>query len=167
MERDELRLFVERDYARVVAALGWACGDRVAAEDAVQDVLATEWLRSNHVHNVPAWVTRAALNRLRSTARRRGAEARAVERLGQASMLLVEVPAPFDPLLAEELHRLPPRQREIVVLHYLLDMSVADISDTLGITDGTVKTQLHRARSSLRARLSSGDPSEEEVNHVD
>jgi RNA polymerase sigma-70 factor (ECF subfamily) len=48
---------------------------------------------------------------------------------------------------------LPERQREIVLLHYYLDASVADTAAAMGISEGTVKTQLHRARAKLADAL--------------
>lgn len=48
---------------------------------------------------------------------------------------------------------LPMGERTAVVLHYRQEMSVAEIASALGVTTGTVKTQLFRARSRLRATL--------------
>jgi DNA-directed RNA polymerase specialized sigma24 family protein len=39
------------------------------------------------------------------------------------------------------------------VLHYLLDQSVETIAEGLGVSAGTIKTQLHRARKALAAQL--------------
>lgn len=50
---------------------------------------------------------------------------------------------------------LPPRQRAVVALYYLEDLSVAEIADALGIAAGTVKASLWKARRSLAARLGS------------
>lgn len=46
--------------------------------------------------------------------------------------------------------RLPARQRQVVVLHYLADLSVADVAQVLGISVGSVKSHLHDARRTLR-----------------
>ena len=40
-----------------------------------------------------------------------------------------------------------------MALHYLLDLSVADIAGELGIAEGTVKTHLSRGRLRLAERL--------------
>lgn len=43
--------------------------------------------------------------------------------------------------------------REIVVLYYLEDISVSEISKILKIPEGTVKSRLHRAREKLKEKL--------------
>jgi RNA polymerase sigma-70 factor (ECF subfamily) len=53
----------------------------------------------------------------------------------------------------EVVRRLPRRQREVVTLYYLADLSVAEVAHLLGISVGSVKAHLSDARSALRARL--------------
>jgi RNA polymerase sigma factor (sigma-70 family) len=48
---------------------------------------------------------------------------------------------------------LPDRQRDCTVLRFYAELSDAEIAATLGISAGSVKTHLHRARSALAARL--------------
>ena len=48
---------------------------------------------------------------------------------------------------------LPPAQRRAVVLHYMADLSVAEIADQEGVAVGTVKSWLHRGRVALAARI--------------
>lgn len=45
---------------------------------------------------------------------------------------------------------LPERQRNAIVLRYWLDLSVAEIAETLQMRAGTVKSTLHRAAQALR-----------------
>ena len=48
---------------------------------------------------------------------------------------------------------LPARQREVLALRYYLDLSEAEIADTLGISAGSVKTHAHRGLATLAERL--------------
>ena len=55
--------------------------------------------------------------------------------------------------LAHAVRQLPARQRAAVVLHYFVDLPVADVAALLGCAPGTVKSQLHDARSALEQAL--------------
>lgn len=48
---------------------------------------------------------------------------------------------------------LPPTQREVVALHYLDDLSIAEVASITGRTRGAVRILLHRAREKLRGTL--------------
>jgi RNA polymerase sigma-70 factor (ECF subfamily) len=50
-------------------------------------------------------------------------------------------------------NRLRPRDREVVVLHYLEELPVADVAGLLGVTRGAVEVRLSRARKRLRGLL--------------
>ncbi|WP_318652441.1 RNA polymerase sigma factor [Paenibacillus lycopersici] len=45
--------------------------------------------------------------------------------------------------------RLPRIFREIIILHAHEELSYKELADVLGITEGTVKSRLHRARTKL------------------
>jgi RNA polymerase sigma-70 factor, ECF subfamily len=53
--------------------------------------------------------------------------------------------------------RLPRRLRDVVLLHYYADLSVAAVADVMQRPAGTVKRQLSEARQRLAAGLESGD----------
>jgi len=61
-------------------------------------------------------------------------------------------------LIWRGLDQLGRRQRAVVVLRYYEDLDLATIADTLGISIGTVKSQLSRALTNLRDLLG-GDES--------
>lgn len=159
----DLDRFMARDYPGVVAAVRFIAGDRTAAEDAVQDALVR--LLSNPpaqaVRSVAAWVTVVASNEARARHRRAGSERRAVERLGARPDHTEDAHAGEHGDLLAALAGLPLGQRQVCVMHYYLDLSVADIAADLGVSTGTVKTQLHRARAALAAVV---HPTEE-VSH--
>ena len=51
---------------------------------------------------------------------------------------------------------LPVRQRAVVLLRYVEDLTVSEVADTLNISEGTVKSQAHHARTALQAHLGPG-----------
>ncbi|KAA3653316.1 MAG: sigma-70 family RNA polymerase sigma factor [Proteobacteria bacterium] len=55
-------------------------------------------------------------------------------------------------LLLEALGQIAPAHREILLLREIEDLSYADIGTALGLTEGTVKSRLARARLALLAR---------------
>jgi RNA polymerase sigma-70 factor (ECF subfamily) len=57
------------------------------------------------------------------------------------------------------IRRLPPEQREVLLLVVLEDMSYEEAAGTLGIPIGTVMSRLARAREKLRTMLSGLPPS--------
>ena len=59
--------------------------------------------------------------------------------------------------LVRALALLTPRQRRVVVLRYLADVSEADVAADLGVTTGTVKTTASRGLATLRAALRASD----------
>jgi RNA polymerase sigma factor (sigma-70 family) len=151
-------------FAREVAALhlrlvrlGYLLvGDRAAAEECAQESLLRAWerlQRGDPIDSLEAWTTTVALNACRTVLRRRNAELRAVARLPRGREAMEA--EPID--VSNEVHRavlaLPPRQREVVVLRYFLDLDVATIADQAGISAGAVKNALHHARSALATQL--------------
>ena len=58
-------------------------------------------------------------------------------------------------IVKRELAKLPPTQREILMLREFLDLGYADIGNVLGVPVGTVMSRLHRARSALADRVKS------------
>lgn len=168
MSDDDIKAFLRGDYDRVVRAVALVCGDRQRAEDAVQDALVDVWTKRRAVDDLSGWVATAALNRARSRWRSLSAERRAFSRLADRSahrQAPVEPAATFDARLAAALRNLPRGQREVIALHYLLDMSVAVVAERLGLAEGTVKTHLHRGRAALRVALGE-EADREEVGHV-
>ena len=56
-------------------------------------------------------------------------------------------------LLRDAIRELPADQRELLLLHYFMDMPVAKIAKFLSIPNGTVFSRLHYARKALAAKL--------------
>jgi RNA polymerase sigma-70 factor (ECF subfamily) len=68
-----------------------------------------------------------------------------------------DVIALLDRDVLDALRQLPLHQRQVCTLHYLMDQSIETIAEGLGVSEGTVKTHLHRARKALASRLRKED----------
>ena len=55
--------------------------------------------------------------------------------------------------LHHALRRLSPRHREVLVLHYVAELSVEEVAGQLRLPVGTVKSRLNRARHALAEQL--------------
>jgi RNA polymerase sigma-70 factor (ECF subfamily) len=164
LDEGAIRAFVIEDYPRIVTGLSVMCGSRAAAEDAVQEALARAWERSERgeqIDGLAGWVTVAARNILRSWFRRVRAERRARGALAQRGDLsessgMTEVRLD----VVRALRTLTKTQRETTVLYYYLGMKVGEIGRTLGVSEGTVKSTLYRARQILGPALGINDSTE-------
>lgn len=153
MGDEAIREFVTTQYSRVVAAVAFATGDRDGAEDAVQDAVVKTLAGDHRPDNLAAWVTVVAINAARGRQRRSRSEEKAVMR-SEPPAAEPSQDAVADRLtLLDAVERLPDGQRTVILLHYYLDVPVSEVAGSLGVTEGTVKTQLHRGRASLAAAL--------------
>jgi RNA polymerase sigma factor (sigma-70 family) len=61
---------------------------------------------------------------------------------------------PSEPhLLARAMDSLSVEHREVLALHYMQEMSVEQIAETLKIKQGTIKSRLHYAREAIRRAM--------------
>lgn len=172
---DALRTLMERYRDRMYALLLRSTRNRADADDLFQEL----WIRVvrasgefDTTQRFSTWIYRIAVNLTRDAARRRQASHFAEPTLdGEVPDGADERPLP-DALAsgsqeAAALHRaiatLPAGQREVLVLRYIEGLAEADVAAAAGIPAGTVKSRLHHAVKSLRAKLASlaGDAPEE------
>jgi RNA polymerase sigma factor (sigma-70 family) len=59
--------------------------------------------------------------------------------------------------ITRALAALPRRQREATVLRYYLGLDVKEVADALGMSEGTAKTTLYRARRALSRAFGESD----------
>lgn len=132
--------------------------ERSQAEDLVQESFISahrHWGKVGTYDQPRLWVRRVLINRATSLRRRLGSEWRAMTRLKTEPLTrVVSDLSPPTVEVWEKVRRLPARQQQVVVLHYVSDLSVAEIGETLGLSPGTVKAHLHRARQQLKTTLS-------------
>ncbi|GAK04540.1 RNA polymerase sigma factor SigW [Geomicrobium sp. JCM 19037] len=55
--------------------------------------------------------------------------------------------------IQEEINALPPKYRAAIILKYMEDLSLQEMSEILDLPVGTIKTHVHRGREALRKRL--------------
>ena len=121
------------------------------AEDACQEAYARaygDWAHVGSHPNPTAWVVRVAQNQATSWWRRRRLELPDPPEVAGADHA-----DPFDEDLVRLVWRLPERQRQVIGLRVLLDLSVEDTADVMNVTPGTVKATLHHALAALRREL--------------
>jgi RNA polymerase sigma-70 factor (ECF subfamily) len=143
------------DCRALASAISLICGDPTLAEEAMQEALLKGWEKARsgeQVDSWSAWIVTVALNYTRNHFRRIGRERIAFRKL--ALELRPDRPDPTEGVassvdLVRAVSKLSRREREVVSLHYRLDMSVAEISVALRVQEGTVKTLLHRGREHL------------------
>jgi RNA polymerase sigma-70 factor, ECF subfamily len=56
----------------------------------------------------------------------------------------------------EALSEIGVKHREVLVLHFLEDLSVAEIAEVVGCSEGTVKSRMHYAKRAMKRVLSGG-----------
>jgi RNA polymerase sigma factor (sigma-70 family) len=145
----------EHDYDCLVKALTIVAGDRETAADAVQEAfvrLVRDWGHLGTYDNPGAWIRRVALNLIRDHQRSIWRQARLLLRIEQQSTVPEEVWS-LDPGLWEQLRTLPPKQRTVVALHYMGDLTAREVAEVMHVSEGTVDQHLHRALQTLRETL--------------
>jgi RNA polymerase sigma-70 factor (sigma-E family) len=143
------------DYGRLVRAARRRTGSSQTAEEVVQDAFVALYPRFAQVERTGdpvRYVYRSVVNGCVSHHRRRGV----AERL-QHLVPPAEAHGPPQEIEIDEtwlaIQRLPQRRRDVIVLRYYEDLSLADIAERLGCEVGTVKSMLHRALAQLREIL--------------
>lgn len=138
--------------------LAWVLtGDPHLAEDVVAEAFSKVWVQweRGRVADVGPYLRRAVVNEVRSRGRRRVLEVRETARRtgDERGVRLVDEHAADADEVWRALRALPERQRATVVLRYFEDLPEAEVADLLGISVGTVKSQVSRGLAKLRTQL--------------
>ncbi|MGH3742753.1 MAG: SigE family RNA polymerase sigma factor [Micromonosporaceae bacterium] len=146
--------FYSQTRQRVVAAIFALTGDLGDAQDATQEAYARAWQRWRTVGEYgdpEAWVRTVARRVATSRWRKARNRDRAHRRHGPAP----PSPAPSENtvVLLAALRELPPEQREAVVLHHIVGLSVEQVAHQTDAPAGTVKARLSRGRKALSRLL--------------
>lgn len=128
-------------------------GDREDARDVTQSAFAKAYEKLHTFdpsYRFFSWIYRIALNESLNLKHRRPIMAPLDERLAARD-------TPFEQAFAHEMSerieaallKLPPEQREVVVLRHFGDLGYSDIAAALGLPEKTVKSRLYSARQRL------------------
>ncbi|MEX0768293.1 MAG: SigE family RNA polymerase sigma factor [Microthrixaceae bacterium] len=152
------RGFYERLQPRAIAVARRLIGDTALAEDIAAESFARAYARWGKVCRHPnpeAWLLRVvgnlAIDSLRRESRRpqvRQDSARP-DPSGDSAALRID--------LTDAMQHLSGRQQEVIVLRYLIDLPEEEVASALGMSNGSVKTHLHRATTKLRNEMKQPD----------
>lgn len=153
-EPDGFRDFVDTRSAALVRAAWLMTGDAAEAQDVVQTALAKTWSRWSTVrrHDAPeAYVRRVMVSVFLTSRRRRWRGETPVAVVPERTDLRdTFADADLRAAVLAQLRALPPRQRAVIALRFLDDLTETQVADALQCSVGTVKSQSAKALAKLR-----------------
>jgi RNA polymerase sigma-70 factor (sigma-E family) len=157
---EALELLYAAHWRRLVRLAVLLVHDLGTAEEIVQECFVSvhgRWGRLDDPDKALAYLRRSVVNRSRSHLRHLAVVRRHLEREQPPEPATGADGTTYDQerraAVLAALRSLPRRQREVLVLRYYLDLSEAEIADTLGISRGAVKSHASRGAAALRAQL--------------
>lgn len=159
---DELYL---RYGSMLLGFLTMRTGNREQAEEILQDVMLAAWENAANFEarsKVKTWLLVIARNRAINAQRKKRVP---VIELSQVFNLSGDDTGPMEAAVKQDrrdsvreaLANLPEMQREILVLTFYHQLTGPEIAEVLGISVGTVKSRLHRAKEMLKRLLNQQD----------
>lgn len=167
---DDVATLHAAHYADICRAVAWYLGDRAQAEEVVQEAFIKVFRNRDRVRpdDAVGYLRTIALNnakdRIRQNVRDHDLVSSGNPRVGLASSDVYPVRA-YQPVeretdlwhVRQEIARLSPEHRQVIVMHYYWDMPDKEIAQFLGEKESTVRSRLHRARKTLKPNLERGD----------
>lgn len=150
----EFGAFYNDNIASLTRTFTAALGDPAVAADAAQESMARAWEQWGKIggyDNPAGWCYRVGMNWATSRWRKRKREVLNFDDVRPAQV--VDHLTGLDDALVRALLKLPLDQREVVVLRLIMDWSIAETAEALGVADGTVQSRYSRALKRLRTDL--------------
>jgi len=155
---------VERHQSMVCAVTYAGVGDLALSQDLAQETFVLAWKRLGSLREpdqLRAWlcgIARTLAANARRRRARRGGEAAALDAVAEPdaveiSPLECAIARDEAALLDRALANLPVAYREVRVLFYRDDQSVADVAAKLALTEAAVRQRLSRGRGMLREEV--------------
>lgn len=155
---NDLREWLADGYPRSVRTAYLILGNRLDAEDAVQEAFLRAWKFRNSLAKEASfkpWLYRVVVNTCNSKLRQEIPHRDRRAGIEDLSAVGVEDDVPDRIALSNDvmsaLADLPVHLRVVVVLRYYADLSERDIAIAIGRAQGTVKSRLNEARRRLAA----------------
>ena len=156
-DRDAFRYLVEAYKHPLYGTAVLMTGNPALAEEHVQEALLNAWrgIRSfRRGRPFKPWLMRILVNDVLSGQRRRALRTVPLDESPEPRAASDEAEAIANrETLRQALDQLTPEHREVVVLRYFADLSVAEVARSTGVREGTVKSRLHRALRQMRDLL--------------
>lgn len=165
---DAFRRLFDRHHERLYNYVLYMVGDPDDAADLTQAAFINAWRNLRRLKAPEAfvsWLHRIASNLTKDHAKKRRDTPMAdVQDVADRIVSLGDAPPnPEDVVTGREAQEtvrravasLPEKHRDVVVMHHLEGMEVAEIAGALGVPEGTVLSRLARARDALRRKLTS------------
>jgi RNA polymerase sigma-70 factor, ECF subfamily len=131
--------------------------DRELAGDVTQQALVKIWQELPRLRDADlfaGWSYRILVNTCRDEMRKRRRPSADLDLLeNDAWMPDASIPVADRDQLERAFRRLTVDQRSVVILHYYLDYSLAEIAAIVDIPVGTVRSRLHYARQAMRSAI--------------
>jgi RNA polymerase sigma factor (sigma-70 family) len=156
-QEDEFDRFVLASRVRLIRYVKALTGDSQVAQDITQEAFLRAWRRWSTVRGYDdpqSWCRHVAHNLAVERWRQLGLVAALTH---HAAAVVRPAPEVGHLDVAAAIRRLPKGERNAVVMHGVLDMSVREISQELRVSEGTVKSWLSRGRTRLRRSLGIAD----------
>lgn len=139
--------------------------NRQLAEEVLQDVMLAVWDSARKFEarsKVKTWLLVIARNRAINATRRKKLP---LIDINQVFDLTSDETGPMEAIVRREqqnkvraaIQKLPEGQREVLVLVFYHQLTGPEIAEVLGISEGTVKSRLHRAKDTLKGLLAQED----------
>jgi RNA polymerase sigma-70 factor, ECF subfamily len=157
MHEDPRRDFFAANYARLAGWVRRQVDDAETAHDIAAEAFTRLLSRWPVSHDPRAYLYKVAVNLLRDHWRRSVREHRALSLAAADQRNGLDGRPERGGDLRAMLEPLPEHQRTALLLHYLAGFSVQEVSAIVGRPEGTVKSDLSRARARIRADLDGTD----------
>ncbi len=149
---------VRRHQGAVCATAYAVLRDRARSEEVAQDAFLIAWRQLPALSappTLPAWICGIARNLARNASRKRRETTMSStpDVAGRETALDTLLDREASEIAARALESLAERDREVVVLYYRGEESVADVAAALGITEPTARQRLHRGRERLKSAV--------------